>query len=791
MPYQNLSHLLKPECSPAEHNIMLLVLLALTFQNSFANILPPENIKLPSKILSMNAEQIQLTFQKLRDNHSEDQGALWWLQFKKGEALRKKSKALFCENMEALSKEPEFPLSFLAGIYFYEDCSLSESLFFNMENFPDWLKPRAALAPYRRGKKSGNQKEVLNAAVYLATYSPYKELQVSYQKHARVLSKKLKDSRLKEIEEKLFRMAPRLNPRPQTADYLSVAHDFRKARNFKKAAIYYIKILNAFETGWQEKNKAFKWMAWIYKIQNNNKKQLQISQQWSAWLFREKNKKAWKAFYKGQLRIARRYWNLDQNTEALNLLNSILKEPESTLIREEAHWLKGLIKVQEGFLKESLKEFDLALKEIEKNKGSKALQEKILWKKAWILRQSQQLSDSIQTLKKLHQISANHYTKSRALFWIGENQKDLNRLFYASKVFRSLRKEDPVGYYGLMACYRLQKKPLVSIGSIQQPLEKMELNTKDFHLALWMIALDKRELLELFLKSKEETLKNQTKETLEDWLLPISLYQITGKYLNIFQTFSLMPPDFQKLFTENYAGLLFPLAFRKEVEQEALRQKVSPAALFAIIRQESAFNRRARSTADAFGLMQLIPSTARAMAKKISQPFKNYKDLYNVKQNIRLGTVFFKKLLSQHKGSFILSAAAYNAGNTPVKKWKATLNTSRPLDFIEDIPYEETRTYVRLVIRNFIIYNKILKDMYKTDQNKTASQQLLAKEVTNAENTDPYDTNSVLNEQESEKKSFFDMLKWPFLTDKESVSDQKEPEEDGSPDFPEWLFLIN
>ena len=104
--------------------------------------------------------------------------------------------------------------------------------------------------------------------------------------------------------------------------------------------------------------------------------------------------------------------------------------------------------------------------------------------------------------------------------------------------------------------------------------------------------------------------------------------------------------------------------------------------------------------------MQLLPSTARAMAKKIRQPFKNYKNLYNVKQNIRLGTVFFKKLLSQHEGSFILSAAAYNAGNTPVKKWKATLNTSRPLDFIEDIPYEETRTYVRLVIRNFIIYNK-------------------------------------------------------------------------------------
>ena len=787
MPYQALNHLLKPECFPANPKTMLLILLALTFQNSFADVLPPQNIKLPAKISSLSAAQIQLAFQKLKDKHSEEKGALWWLKFKEGEALRQISKDLFCEHMEALSKEPRFPLNSLAGIYFYEDCSISESLFFNIQDFPDWLKLRAALAPYKRGKKSGNQKEVLDAAIYLATQSRYKELQTSYQKHARALAKELKDRRLTQIEEKLFQMAPRLNPHPQTADYLSVAHDFRKARNFKKAAIYYIKILNAFETSWQEKNQAFRWMAWIYKIQNNKKKLLQISRQWSTWLFREKNKKAWKVFYKNQLRIARRYWNLDQNTEALILLDSILKEPASTLIREEVHWLTGLIKMQEGFLTESLKEFDLALKEIKKNKGSQSLQEKILWKKAWILRQSQQLPDSIQTLKKLHEISTNTYTKSRTLFWIGENQRDLNRLFYASKIFRSLRKEDPVGYYGLMACYRLQKKPLVSIGDIKQPLEKMQLDTKDFNLALWIIALNKKELLELFLKSKEKTLKNQTKETFKDWLLLISLYQITGKYLNIFQTFSLMPPDFQKLFTENYAGLLFPLAFREEIEQEALRQKVSPATLFAIIRQESAFNRRARSLADAFGLMQLLPSTARAMAKKIRQPFKNYKNLYNVEQNIRLGTVFFKKLLSQHEGSFILSAAAYNAGNTPVKKWKATLNTSRPLDFIEDIPYEETRTYVRLVIRNFIIYNKILKDMYKMDQNKTVSHP--SKQVNSTANTNSADTNSIPNKKKSEEKSFLNMLKETFLTDKESISDN--PEENSSPDFPDWLFYIN
>ena len=754
--------------------MMLLVLLTLFFQNSFA-ILPPEDIKLPGKISSMNSAQIQSAFQKLRDKHENDRGALWWLQFREGEMLKKKSPELFCNNMEALSKETEFPLNSLAEIYFYENCSLEEPLFFRMEDFSDWLKGLAALAPYRRGKKTGNQKEILDAAIYLGIYSRSKELKVSYQRHAQHLAKELKDSRLKTIEQRLFQIAPRFRPHPQIRDSLPMAHDFRKVRNFKKAAFYYVRVLNSNETSWREKNQAFKWMAWIHKSQNNKKKLLEISRQWSAWLFSEKNQKAWRAFYKNQLKIARRYWNLDQNQEALNLLDSILKEPESALIREEVHWLKGLIKMEKGFFEKSLKEFDLALKEIKKNKGSTSLQEKILWKKAWALRESQKLKASIQTLKKLKNITSNPYTKARASFWMGENQRDLNRLFYSSKIFRSLRTEDPVGYYGLMACYRLQKEPLISIGNIQLPLEKVELTTKDFHLAFWLMSLKKTELLERFLKSQKESLENKTRETLEDWISLLSLYQITGQYLNIFQAFALMPSPLQKLFAKDYGSLLFPLAFQEEIRKEAIKQKISPAMLFALIRQESAFNRKARSPSDAFGLMQLIPSTAREMAKKIRQPFRGYRDLYNVKTNIHLGTRYFKNLLSRYEGSFILAAAAYNAGGTPVKKWQSVLDTTRPLDFIENIPYEETRTYVRLLIRNFIIYNKILKDLYKTDQNEMTFLPLTAQAKKDKDG---------LSNEKQDRKTFF---KWPFSTDSNSKENSKEKT---SSDFPEWLFHI-
>ena len=316
-----------------------------------------------------------------------------------------------------------------------------------------------------------------------------------------------------------------------------------------------------------------------------------------------------------------------------------------------------------------------------------------------------------------------------------------------------------------MACRRLKKEPLISFSSVKLPLEKINLKTEDFLLTHWLIAFKKKELLGQLLQSRKQSLENHSDKTFKDWLSLISLYQTTGKYLSIFQTFSLMSPEFQKIFIEDYGGLLFPLDFQKEVEKEAFGQKVSPAMLFALIRQESAFNRRARSLSDAFGLMQLIPSTARAMAKKMRQSYRGYGDLYNEEKNIILGTAYFKSLLSRYNGSFILAAAAYNAGSTPVRKWRVALDKTRPLDFIENIPYEETRTYVKLVIRNFVIYNKLLKNLYQSS-NQNHLKLLLAG-----------------GEAGSLKK------KIPSV-DKKRYKSKPEIKELPS-DFPEWLFLVD
>ena len=142
---------------------------------------------------------------------------------------------------------------------------------------------------------------------------------------------------------------------------------------------------------------------------------------------------------------------------------------------------------------------------------------------------------------------------------------------------------------------------------------------------------------------------------------------------------------------------------------------IPPHLTYGIIRQESVFDHRAVSYANAMGLMQLIKGTACDTAKSINMKC-NVADLTrNPVYNIKLGSHHFKKLLDDHKGSYILSIASYNAGSHNVVKWidrfgdpRDIKDTRKVIDWIELIPYRETRDYVQRVLENVQIYRVIL-----------------------------------------------------------------------------------
>jgi soluble lytic murein transglycosylase len=142
---------------------------------------------------------------------------------------------------------------------------------------------------------------------------------------------------------------------------------------------------------------------------------------------------------------------------------------------------------------------------------------------------------------------------------------------------------------------------------------------------------------------------------------------------------------------------------------QPLSNSADRSTVFAIARQESEFNPKSVSSAGAKGLMQLIASTAKQTAERAGVGFDENRLLNDAAFNAQIGAAHLGKLLADHGGSYILTFAAYNAGSRKVQDWIEAYGDPRkpgvdPVDWIERIPFTETRNYVQRVFENMQIY---------------------------------------------------------------------------------------
>ena len=154
----------------------------------------------------------------------------------------------------------------------------------------------------------------------------------------------------------------------------------------------------------------------------------------------------------------------------------------------------------------------------------------------------------------------------------------------------------------------------------------------------------------------------------------------------------------------DHLDIRFPLAYQTEVAKIASDTNLGPPLIFAIARQESAFAEKAKSSAGALGLMQLMPATAKQTARKTGIKHTT-SDLLDPEHNITLGSHYLQELLGKFNGNRILATAAYNAGPHRVDKWIQRNELDLPYDvWIETIPFKETRGYVQNVLAYSVIY---------------------------------------------------------------------------------------
>ena len=151
----------------------------------------------------------------------------------------------------------------------------------------------------------------------------------------------------------------------------------------------------------------------------------------------------------------------------------------------------------------------------------------------------------------------------------------------------------------------------------------------------------------------------------------------------------------------------YKIEYKEYVTESASSYGVEEALIYSIIKNESGFNEKATSVSNAQGLMQIMYSTAQEVSKKNNIEL-NEEKILNPEINIKIGTIYISNLISKYK-SLELALAAYNAGSGNVDKWITQGIINDDASNIENIPYKETNLYVRKVIRDYKIYEKILK----------------------------------------------------------------------------------
>ncbi|HEY0306131.1 MAG TPA: lytic transglycosylase domain-containing protein, partial [Longimicrobiales bacterium] len=163
-------------------------------------------------------------------------------------------------------------------------------------------------------------------------------------------------------------------------------------------------------------------------------------------------------------------------------------------------------------------------------------------------------------------------------------------------------------------------------------------------------------------------------------------------------------------FNHRLLRILYPLPYQDTIEREARRHGLDPFFVAALMRQESWFNPQAVSGANAVGLMQVVPSTGRALARGENVGNVTAETLKDPEINIRLGTKFLADLMRTWQSRTDAVLAAYNAGPTRMERWRRFPEFAQPDLFVERIPFEETRDYVRVVRVNTTIYHALYGD---------------------------------------------------------------------------------
>lgn len=289
----------------------------------------------------------------------------------------------------------------------------------------------------------------------------------------------------------------------------------------------------------------------------------------------------------------------------------------------------------------------------------------------------------------------NSNSAPKVMFWLGKVSERTKNYEDARSYYRSVIREYPDDYYAYRSFLSLNRLRKFNILHLEKKPVEFPYKNSGYGLIVELAKVKDYGLINQLCKDDE---------FVQSWLL-----YLEGDFSNSTR----IARDAMEKLTEKPDRsdfrwrLVYPVHYYDLIEQNAKRWRNDPILILSIIREESYFNPNAKSPAGASGLMQLMPITAKEAGSLIGMSIPNNKLLLDPEINIRLGNIYYAKLKKSLSDKDILAVCAYNGGIGSVSKWKDDLNYYDVDDFIEQIPYPETKFYLKKVYKSFWNYLRI------------------------------------------------------------------------------------
>lgn len=609
-----------------------------------------------------------------------------------------------CAGFQKLSQDKKFPLHKLAGLRAQEIC-----------NYEDWQKEwtnflaNNEIEPWM---SSLTEEIRLKKAEQNKNWEVWKELsskQIAQQNNLsnkvtliQKTQKKAKDFGLNdyrsELQKKLEQAAPRFLSHPTESDMIRVADDYRRNRQFKRAREYYQKIILNESTPTELKASAYEGIRRSYKTQRNHEKNLATLLKLLQF-HKNTNPDNKQQILDTTLDAVRAEWTLGRTDKALARLEKAIHDNKGKVSLATAYWLKGKIFEERADWAQAFESFS----EAQNQKVNADMADQIRWSLAWSARKQKNYDLAAQTFKDLAEQTKSQSVKTRSSFWLAKTLRIAQKDKESAEVYEKLIEEDPFNFYSLLANHELNRE--IQYNQNRGPANTYAVTTCD-----WLEKTQENELVNSYIQGEAQRLAQNKSDDIDDWSNLLHCAGRTGNYSLAFEKFNTLSQSLKNKIISRYPELMFPNPWKNTVVDAAEKYKVEPELIYAIMRQESSFNPKARSPMDAFGLLQVLPEVANSMARKHGKAAPSFEELYKPETNIPIGAQLLKHLSNKHQDQLLLTIACYNADENAVMGWIKTRYQDDVPEFIEDIPYEETRNYIKLVLRNYIFYKLFLSE---------------------------------------------------------------------------------